>query len=651
MKKVTHVNSTFSKGFTKALLPLAIAATLIPLSAQAVNTSNNWVATRTGAFLQAAAPSANTATQSEAQSTATKTGAFTLGASVATGVVNTLVTPLELSQPLHVTVVLKNRNQDQLDAFLRELAQPGSPNYRQYLKPAQFKARFAPTDAQVQAVVEHLRANGFSNIQVSANNKLVSAEGNANNAQSGFHASLKRFNYRGKQVYANDSAALIPASLGSTVDAVLGLQNAVVPHKTIHRVLPGSAALAANAVKPNAAAASKVAHQPTDFATIYDAASLPAASNTTVGIITWGDMTQTISDLNTFTQNAGLPTVNTSTVAGGQGTLADDGDPAEWDLDSQDIIGTSGGVQQLIFYAAVNGDSQDSGLTDATLTAAYNKAVTDNVAKVINVSLGLDEASANSDGSLQADDSVFQQAVAQGQIFSVSSGDAGVYQWSTSPQGAPGYIGTNDGSGVQTTINLSQYSVSSPASSPYVVAVGGTTLSTTNTTTWAGETVWNEGTAYADVDSSGNPVDDSVRIWATGGGVSQYETAPSWQTTALGSSVTKRVLPDVAFDAASATGALIVIDGQAGQQVGGTSLASPIFVGGWARVESAHNNSLSLPTSGFYQTFPTTKTSIHDVTSGNNGYGGKGYTAKAGWDDTTGFGSLDFGKLSASYSQ
>ncbi|SDH01782.1 sedolisin-B Serine peptidase. MEROPS family S53 [Paraburkholderia phenazinium] len=645
MKKVMQVNSVFSRDFARALLPLAIAATLIPMSAQA---ADSWVSTRTGAFLVPSAPAASTAVQSGASNAAAAPTGYALGNTEA-ALTNTLVTPLEISQPLHITVVLKGRNDDQLDTLISQLNQPGSANYHKYLTPQQFNARFAPTDAQVQAVVAHLKANGFSNITVSSNNRLVSADGNANNAQNGFHTSLKRFTYRGKPVFANDTAALIPASLSASVDSVLGLQNAVVPHRLIHRIASTNAAIQPDKTKKSAAA--QVGHQPTDFASIYDAAGLPAATNTTVGIITWGDMTQTISDLNTFTSNAGLPTVNTAVVAGGQGTLADDGDPSEWDLDSQDIIGTSGGVKQLIFYAAINGDSNDSGLTDATLTAAYNKAVTDDLAKVINVSLGEDETAANSDGSLAADDAVFKQAVAQGQIFSVAAGDAGVYQWSTSPQGAPGYIGTYDGSSVTTTINLSHYSVSQPANSPYVVAVGGTTLSTTNTTTWAGETVWNEGVAYADLDSNGNPVDDAVRIWATGGGVSLFEAAPTWQTKALGSSVTKRVVPDVAFDAAQATGAYIVIDGQPNQLVGGTSLASPIFVGGWARVESANNNSLSLPTAGFYQTFPSNKSSIHDVTSGNNGYSSHGYNAKAGFDDDTGFGSLDFTKLSATYSK
>ncbi|MGV1121957.1 hypothetical protein ACTAYU_20490, partial [Xanthomonas translucens pv. undulosa] len=92
-----------------------------------------------------------------------------------------------------------------------------------------------------------------------------------------------------------------------------------------------------------------------------------------------------------------------------------------------------------------------------------------------------------------------------------------------------------------------------------------------------------EGAAYADIGSNGTPLDNAVRIWATGGGVSQYEPTPSWQASVLGSAAPKRAVPDVAFDAASSTGAYIVINGQANQLVGGTSLASPIFVGGFAR--------------------------------------------------------------------
>lgn len=645
MSKNKKTNHLISKRFALGALPLAIAAAPLPQTAYAATA---WTATSTEAFLLPRVRSAAEA-RSEAAGVAVPTG-YALNVNGRPALTNTRVTPLEVSQPLHVTVVLKGRNDAQLDAFVRELEQPGSANYHRYLTPAEFDERFAPTEAQVRAVVAHLRANGFRNIAVSANRRLVSADGNAVNSHGAFNVDLKRFNYRGKPVYGNAAPAQVPRDLGGMVDAVLGLQSAEVPHRLLHRLLPPSA-LIDQPSRSFAAAGQQVGHVPTDFAKIYGASSLPAATKTTVGIITWGDMTQTISDLNQFTQSVGLPTVNTAVVPGGPGTLADDGDPAEWDLDSQDIVGVSGGVKKLIFYAAVNGDSSDSGLTDGTLAEAYNKAASDNVAKLINVSLGEDEGAANADGSLHANDAAFKQAAAQGQIFSIASGDAGVYQWSYSPQGAPGFIGdyNNSGTSIATTIDMLHYGVSWPASSPYVVAVGGTTLSTTNTTAWAGETIWNEGAAYADLDMFGFPADNAARIWATGGGVSAYEAIPSWQVAVLGSSVKKRALPDVAFDAASATGALIVINGQAGLQVGGTSLSAPIFVGGFARIESAHNNGIGLPTQCLYGKL-TNKLLVHDVTSGgNNGYGNYGYRPGAGWDYGTGFGSLQFSKLSATY--
>ena len=388
MSKNKKISLLISKRFALGVLPLAIAAAQLPHIAYAATA---WTATSTEAFLLPRVRSAAEA-RSEAAGVAAPTG-YALNVNGRPALTNTRVTPLEASQPLHITVVLKGRNDAQLDAFVRELEQPGNPNYHRYLTTAEFDERFAPTDAQVRSVVAHLRANGFRNIAVSENRRLVSADGNADNSRGAFNVDLKRFTYRGKPVYGNAAPAQVPSDLGGMVEAVLGLQNAAVPHRLLHRLLPPSA-LIDQPSRSFAAAGQQVGHVPTDFAKIYGASSLPAATKTTVGIITWGDMTQTISDLNQFIQSVGLPTVNTAVVQGGPGTLADDGDPAEWDLDSQDIVGVSGGVKKLIFYAAANGDSSDSGLTDGTLAEAYNKAASDNAAKLINVSLGEDEAAA-----------------------------------------------------------------------------------------------------------------------------------------------------------------------------------------------------------------------------------------------------------------
>ncbi|TBR37250.1 MULTISPECIES: pre-peptidase C-terminal domain-containing protein [Dyella] len=618
-----------TRGTRKALLPLAVSMAMMAGTSHA---ADSWVNTHTHAAMQKTAAPASTSTVSTMSASAAKPG-WTLTMRGNPTVDDALVTPLEESRALHVAVSLKLRNQDQLQQFLHDLATPGTASYGQFLTPAQFKAKYSPTDQQVQAVIAHLQSAGFTNITVSPNHLLIEADGHASNVQAGFRATMKQFQFRGRQRIANDAEVLVPASLGDTVNAVLGLQDVSVKHTMYHFIKPStqselkaSAPVSTNAT---AAAGTITSHNPTQFAAIYNAGSTPTASNTTVGIITWGSTTQTVTDLNTFTSNAGLPTVTTQTVKVGTATLWDDADAdGEWDLDSQTIVGTSGGVQKLIFYTAANG-TNDASLTDAGITAAYNKAVTDNVAKVINVSLGEDETAAHNSGTQSSDDTVFQQAVAQGQTFSISSGDEGVYE---AQQG----VLTNTSGTV--TANLSAYSVSEPASSPYVVAVGGTTLSTTSGTTWAGETVWNEGLAYV------SSTDRRQRLWATGGGVSSFETAPTWQTTALGSSITHRVLPDVAFDAAQSSGAQIVYQGSLAQ-IGGTSLASPIFVGVWARLQSANGNALPFPTSKMYADFPNHPELLHDVSSGNNGYNGYGYNAAAGWDYTTGFGSINISAL------
>ncbi|RQS89094.1 S53 family peptidase [Burkholderia seminalis] len=518
-------------------------------------------------------------------------------------------------ESVDIVLGLNLRNEAQLDQYLRDLHTPGSPHYRQFLTPAQFAAQYAPTDQQVASVVAHLRKEGFVNIVVAPNRLLVSASGTAATVKSAFRTTLKRFTRNGRSVYANTDAAQVPNAIGNIVGAVLGLQNVELMHTGAGSKPQGNTS---NLTIP--AGASAVPHNPTEFSSIYGGDGVPNASQTTVGVISEGDLSQTVSDLNTFAANNGLGTIASAIVkTGPSGSSYTDTDgTVEWNLDSQSIVGSAGGaVKQVVFYVAPS-------MTLTAITAAYNKAVTDNVAKVINVSLGVCESSANSTGSQATDDTIFKQAVAQGQTFSVSAGDHGAYECAS---GTP---------------SRSTYTVSEPATSPYVIAVGGTTLFTnTSTNAYNSEIVWN--------DPSWQP----GTVWSTGGGYSKYEAAPTWQSSTLTGS-TKRALPDVGFDADLRTGAILVVNGQTSDTLwgsgylnneGGTSLAAPIFTGIWARLQSANNNALGFPASSIYKYFPSNAALLHDVTSGNNGSGTYGYKAKAGWDATTGFGSVNISKL------
>jgi len=474
--------------------------------------------------------------------------------------------PVSLAQSVRVSVSLQLRNEAQLHAFI---ANPNHPN----LTPAQFTAQYGPSEADANAVAGWLTQHGFSDVNISSNRLLVSATAPAAAVQSAFHTNLVHVHtHDGRSAFANSSDAAVPASLHG-VSGVIGLQTVHVPHPVGH-VMKG---------RPGGGGGgSIIGHNPVQFPSIYGGTSLPTAAGVTVGIISNGDLTQSIKDLNTFTSQNGLATVTTQ-VVNTDGTGTDTSGTPEWDLDSQDIVGMGGGqVGKIVFYNIPT-------LANSSMVDDFNTVVAANAAKVINVSLGECETSAKGDGSAAAADAIFQQADAQGQTFSVSSGDSGSNECGGSPKGT---------------------TPSWPASSPYVVAVGGTTLNAT-TSTWQGETVWSD----------------------TGGSPSTFEPIPSWQVgVGQNAGHTTRGVPDIAFDADPNSGAIIVVNGSPAQY-GGTSLSSPLFVGFWARMIAARGTGIGFAAPKLYQ-LPAS--AFHDVTSGNNG----GESAAPGWDYTTGFGSI-----------
>jgi len=494
-------------------------------------------------------------------------------------------TSADLAQPdmaVHVEVALRMQNRSALDAFIADARNPASPMFHAKLLPQDVASTFAPSAAQVQAVVDYLNRAGFTHISVASNHLLVSADGTAASAQAAFDTRFVHAqDAEGRAAYANIDDAKVPAALGGTVLSVVGLQTVSHAHTMIK---PAGRTAGKPGGGGGGTTGSIVGHNPTTFPSIYNVGSTPSAATVTVGIISDGNMTQPLKDLTSFTTANGLPAVNTQVIlVGAAGT--DTGGTPEWDLDSQDIVGMSGGVGKLIFYTATS-------LSNSALTAAYNKAVSDNQARVINVSLGECETSAYQDGSMAADDQIFALGVAQGQTFSISTGDSGSNECSKAPRGStPSY----------------------PASSPYVVAVSGTTLGTGASNSWVGETLWS----------------------SSGGSPSTLEPKPSWQTK--GDSM--RDVADVAFDADPNSGAVIIVNGS-NAQYGGTSLSAPLFAAVWARMLAGHA-SLGFAGPHLY----TAPSSVyHDITSGSNG----AETATTGWDYASGFGSTIVTNLNSS---
>ena len=581
----------------KKLSAVALAAGL--LTSACAGHGGQPVLPSTGAAPGAAHTNAAIAAPSGWSSTATQ------GASVANA---TDLGALASTTPLTVRVALAVQNED---ALAKAVASG------QQFTDAQLMAAYAPTSAQVNAVTSYLQSQGFTNISVAPNHLLISADGTAAKAQTAFNTTLHSFSLSGSHVYANISPAYVPASLNGAVVAVLGLNNAARVSSSPTDCFPTNPAPSGTpCVRDFDAHAVQ---------TYYDAGSTPTASNTTMAIMTEGDVSQTVSDLAYAEQVQGLPTVPVTVVKVGLSS-PDTAGLDEWDLDSQSSTGIAGTAKALYLYDTTS-------LTDSDIANEYSHWESDNLAQTGNSSFGECEFAAYLDGSMKADDNVLLFAAAHGQTMFASSGDTG---------SSCALVGTNGAPGSGPPF------VEYPASSPWVIAVGGTTATSNNDETYDGEVAWNAG----------------------GGGLSQFENANSWMepvqlTTGIVAAGNLRGVPDISMAADPNSGGYLLYtavplqtaSGPCGEPcgVGGTSEASPLSMGVWARMLTAH------PGLGFagphlyanYQKYEPNETLVqgppsyetyggfHDIILGANG----AYTALPGYDYTTGLGTFDISAL------
>jgi Predicted protease len=182
--------------------------------------------------------------------------------------------------------------------------------------------------------------------------------------------------------------------------------------------------------------------------------------------------------------------------------------------------------------------------------------------------------------------------------------------------GETSYASYYNHSGVVITASSgdSGYGVQVPAAYNTVVAVGGTSLSTSGNTRGWSETVWS----------------------GAGSGCSAYITKPSWQTDA---GCSRRTVADVSAVADPNTGVSVYDtygQGTGWMVFGGTSVASPVI----ASVYALAGNASSVNAASSLYSNPS---SLFDVTSGSNGSCGGSYlcTGTAGYDGPTGLGTPD----------
>lgn len=371
----------------------------------------------------------------------------------------------------HIQVALSLRDPASAHTLATRLASPNSTERGRFLTSRQFVDRFAPADTTVASVRDWLTGQGVSVEGVSGNRVVIKAHAPTSVLEKAFGTQLATYRDRVAGRIATLVAPVapinVPVSLKSSITAVLGLDDS---EKTIRpqHTIPHATAQAQNCARwwgeqnnrdvpqkypAGAQSNSLCGYTGPSVRAMYGLGTGQSGAGTTIGIVGAYDSTTLAGDVNRAaaeTKTPGLAAGQYSKVLP-EGGFADEKecDSGSWEfeqtLDVQ-AAHTIAPAAELRYYA---GRSCIGGLYEA-----FNKAVEDNAVDVISASWG------NADGERRmppATRDLFNQmalqAAIQGQSIMVSSGDAG---------NNSGAVGTP--------------TASFPATSPYVTAVGGTTV-------------------------------------------------------------------------------------------------------------------------------------------------------------------------------
>jgi len=327
----------------------------------------------------------------------------------------------------------------------------------------------------------------------------------------------------------------------------------------------------------------QVSYTPDQLAAIYQFPKVPTGPQQTIALIELGGGFRP-SDITHYFSKLGLPapTVTAVSVDGGKNAPGVDED-ADGEVMLDILVAaaayahcTGVAAKILVFFAPGN---VEAGFADAVKAAAAHA----DKPSVCSISWGAPENHWSSDDRASMEES-FAAAAKANMTVLVAAGDNG------SGDGEPGHH------------------VDYPASSPQVIACGGTSLHAAGLTITS-ESVWHDGS----------------RGGSTGGGYSAVFARPGFQSFTS----KMRGVPDIAGDADPDTGYVVVVDGQQ-QVIGGTSAVAPLMAALVAVLERAKGKHFGPLNARLYQSIAA----FRDINVGNNG----AFSASTGWDPTTGLG-------------
>jgi hypothetical protein len=489
---------------------------------------------------------------------------------------------------LRLAISLPLRNQDALHALLRDLYDPTSQNYRQWLTPQQFTERFGPSEQDYQALMNFAKANGLTITVTHPNRVVLDVEGAVSDVEAAFHVSLRVYAHakEARTFYAPDAEPSL--DLAVPVLSISGLDNYWLARPRSKLRMSTKAANKPLDTTPALGSGTNGTYRGYDFRAAYAPGVTQTGSGQSVGLLQFDGFYA--NDITIYETEAGLPNVPLTVVPIDGGVASPGGDNAEVCLDIETAIAMAPGLSRVYVYEAPN---------PSPWVDLLSRMANDNLSKQLSCSWGGGPPDA-------AAEVIFQQMAAQGQSFFNAAGDSDAFCASTA--------------------------ISFPAESPNITQVGGTTLTTAGPVgAYVSERVWNWGGGTG-----------------TGGGISVSYAIPTWQQgidmVANHGSTTMRNIPDVAL---TADNVYVRYNNGSWGNFGGTSCAAPLWAGFMALVnERAIAN--GRPTVGFLNPAISVigkgagyNDSFYDTTVGanNNSCQPTLFPAVAGFDLCTGWGT------------
>jgi subtilase family serine protease len=508
---------------------------------------------------------------------------------------------LAATRQMQLDVVLPLRDKAGLDAFVADVNNPASPNYRHFLTPQAFTARFGPTQNDYDTVVQYLQHYGFSVVGGSRDGMDVQIVGPVSAVEAAFNLKIRTYKHptENRTFYGPDREPT--TSLAIPLWHVSGLDNYSIPKPLYMKKSDYAAAhgISEDAVVSHATTGSgpSASFLGSDMRAAYYGGTALTGAGENLGLFEFygTDLADLTTYFNNVHQTNNVPVTLLSTDGTSTSCVASRGcDDTEQTLDMTQAIGMAPGLSSLTMYVG----STDTAIISAMTT--HSPLPTE-----IGCSWGWQPVDPTTL------DPYFEKMAAQGQTFFAASGDDGTW---------------------------SKRNYAWPADDAYVISVGGTDLTTS---------------------SAGGPWKSETGWASSGGGISPAKIAiPSWQqisgviNSSNNGSTTYRNGPDVS---ANANYTFYVCADQTtctANEYGGTSFAAPMWAGfvalinqqrvanGKSRIGSFNATVYPENESGGALT-STYGTDFHDITSGKNGT----YSAVTGYDLVTGWGSPKAGLI------